>query len=123
AGRNQATAGGPAIDAQHCPLGDAPLGHGHRRAHAWRVALSKTHSPHMTSRLAILRSRLARLRRVRSLLRSLAAGSALASILLIALLALFGLDLLFALAAGQRVVAMLLAAAAIGWSFWRFSLL
>jgi hypothetical protein len=76
----------------------------------------------MTSRLTILRSRLARLRRVRAVLRWLSAWSALVSSVLVGLFAIYLFDLLFALTAGQRIVAMLLATAGIGWSFWRFTL-
>src|SRR6185295_6178320 len=90
-------------------------------AHAWRMARAKGAVALMTSRLAELRSRLSRLQRARRLLRWWAAWSALASGVLIALLAMFVLDLVFELAGPQRVVVAAIALAGVGWSFWKFT--
>jgi hypothetical protein len=76
----------------------------------------------MTGQLAILRSRLARLRRVRAALRAFAAWSALACSVIIALAGVFALDFLFSLATPQRVVVLLLASAGVAWSFWKYTL-
>lgn len=54
-------------------------------------------------------------------MRALAAWSALASSVVIALLGIFVLDLFFDLAVPQRVVVLLLAAATIGWAYCRFT--
>jgi hypothetical protein len=75
----------------------------------------------MTSRLATLRSQLAGLRRARGRVRAATAWSALAIAIVLALAALFVLDLVFELAVPQRIVAIALAAAAIAWSWWRFT--
>jgi hypothetical protein len=76
----------------------------------------------MTSRLTTLRLRLARLKRARRLLRYLAAWSALASAVVLALLTIFALDLVFELAVPQRLVVLAIALAAVGWTFWKFTL-
>ena len=75
----------------------------------------------MTSRLATLRSQLASLRRARSGVRGATAWSAVGVAALWALAALFLLDVTFELPVPQRVVVMLLAAAGVGWAFWRFT--
>jgi hypothetical protein len=75
----------------------------------------------MTGQLAILRSRLARLRRVRAASRAFAAASALASSVMIALAGVFALDFLFSLAAPQRIVVLLMAFAGLAWSFWKYT--
>jgi hypothetical protein len=75
----------------------------------------------MTSRLAYLRSQLAVLRRARRRVRALAAWTALASAVLLALAAVFVLDLVFGLAVPQRVVALVLAGLAVGWALWRYT--
>ena len=75
----------------------------------------------MTSRLATLRSQLASLRRARAGVRAATAWSAVGIAAVWALAALFVLDVLCELPAPQRLVVMLLAGAAVGWAFWRFT--
>jgi hypothetical protein len=74
----------------------------------------------MTSRLSQLRARLVRLGRMRSFVRGLAAWSAIATALLIAILALFAIDFSFRLGITERIVVQVLAAAGVGWWCWRF---
>lgn len=75
----------------------------------------------MTSRLAILRSRLVSLRWARASLRAIAAWSTFGSSLIIALLSVFVLDFAFRLAVPERIVVLGLALASLGWAFWRFT--
>ena len=75
----------------------------------------------MSNRLSALRSRLAGLSRARAGVRAVAAWSALAIALIVALAAFFALDLIFELAVPQRVVVLLLAGGALAWAFWRFT--
>src|SRR4051812_16419713 len=82
---------------------------------------SQADPPPMTSRLVILRFQLARLQRARLLVRVLAAGFGLLGSLLMALLALFALDVLFLLGVVERVIVMALATAAVGWGAWRYA--
>src|ERR687891_13938 len=85
------------------------------------MADAKVDSTCMTSRLATLRFELARLKRVRAALRAVAAWSALGTTILLALGAVFVLDVVFHLAVPQRVVVLLLASAVVAWAFWRFT--
>jgi hypothetical protein len=75
----------------------------------------------MTSRLATLRSQLASLRRARSGVCAATAWSAVGIAAIWALASVFALDLVFELPVPQRLVVMLLAAAGVGWAFWRFT--
>src|SRR5439155_1341300 len=68
-----------------------------------------------------LRANLASLRRGRAGVRRVVAWSALASSVFVALAAVFLLDVLFELAVVQRIVVLLLAAAAVGWAFFQWS--
>jgi len=75
----------------------------------------------MSNRLATLRAQLAGLRRARSGVRAAVAWSALGIAVLSALAVVFALDLIFELAVPQRIVVLIIAAAAVAWAFWRFT--
>jgi len=75
----------------------------------------------MTSRLAIFRESLHHLRRKRSGYRAVAAWSALGASVIISLLGIFLIDFIFNLSVFERIVVLTLAAAAVAWSFWRFT--
>ena len=75
----------------------------------------------MTSRLATLRSQLAGLRRARAGVRAATAWSALGIAAIVALAAVFVLDVLFELPVPQRLIVMAVAAALVGWAFWQFT--
>jgi hypothetical protein len=75
----------------------------------------------MTSQLTFLRTQLARLRRARAGLRAASAWSSLATSVIVALLTVFALDLIFALAVPQRIAALLLAAAGVAAAYWRYT--
>src|SRR4051812_44259242 len=85
------------------------------------MARAKGRAPAMSSRLAILRSQLTRLRRTRATFRAISAWSALGSGVLLALLGCLALDYVFHLAVGERVVVMALAAGVVAWTFLRFT--
>lgn len=75
----------------------------------------------MTSRLSLLRLRLARLGRMRSILRVVAAWAAVGACILLVGLAVFAIDFWFRLAVGERLTILLLGAGVTGWTFWRFA--
>jgi hypothetical protein len=75
----------------------------------------------VTSRLSLLRSRLARLRRARGALCAVSAWSPLVTTITLALLGVLAIDWLFNLPVSQRLVVMLLAGGAVTWGFWRFT--
>jgi len=75
----------------------------------------------MTSRLTALRWQLSRLRRARAAARLAAAAVAVLASLIVALSAVFILDLLFSLAAAQRIVVLVLAGVGIAWAIRRFA--
>lgn len=75
----------------------------------------------MTSRLSLLRSRLARLGRMRAMLRAVAACSAVGASVLLVGLVVFAIDFWFRLAVGERLAVLFVGAGVVGWSFWRFA--
>src|SRR4051794_17029081 len=74
----------------------------------------------MVTRLNLLRSKLARLRHVRSRIRASTIAATIVSALGASLLILFAIDVLFDLRAAERAIVIALAVAAAAWIIWRF---